>query len=163
MTKPGICPGGSSQESGWMEESETCTVKGLLGHTKDFGLYSVSGVETLKHVTRYAQCEGQPNPNSTCSASPIPRPTRRGMLVVQSLSRVRLLRPRGLYPARLLCPWDFPGKNIGAGFATSFSRGSFQLPSPVLQVDSLPAELPGNTQRNSSHLQLHNLQIPLSE
>ena len=23
------------------------------------------------------------------------------------------LRPHGLQPARLLCPWDFPGKNIG--------------------------------------------------
>ena len=26
-----------------------------------------------------------------------------------------LLWPHGLYPARLLCPWDFPGKNIGVG------------------------------------------------
>ena len=25
------------------------------------------------------------------------------------------LRPHGLQPARLLCPWDFPGKNIGVG------------------------------------------------
>ena len=25
------------------------------------------------------------------------------------------LRPHGLYPASLLCPWDFPGKNIGVG------------------------------------------------
>ena len=25
------------------------------------------------------------------------------------------LRPRGLQPTRLLCPWDFPGKNTGAG------------------------------------------------
>ena len=25
------------------------------------------------------------------------------------------LRPRGLWPARLLCPRDFPGKNTGAG------------------------------------------------
>ena len=25
------------------------------------------------------------------------------------------LRPHGLGPARLLCPWDFPGKNIGMG------------------------------------------------
>ena len=23
------------------------------------------------------------------------------------------LRPHGLYPTRLLCPWDFPGKNTG--------------------------------------------------
>jgi len=26
-----------------------------------------------------------------------------------------LLWPHGLQPARLLCPWDFPGKNIGVG------------------------------------------------
>ena len=25
------------------------------------------------------------------------------------------LRPRGLEPARLFCPWDFPGKNTGVG------------------------------------------------
>ena len=25
------------------------------------------------------------------------------------------LRPNRLWPARLLCPWDFPGKNIGVG------------------------------------------------
>ena len=37
------------------------------------------------------------------------------MVVVQSLSRVRLQRPHGLQPARLLCPWDSPGKNTGVG------------------------------------------------
>ena len=26
------------------------------------------------------------------------------------------LRPHGLSPARLLCPWNFPGKNAGVGF-----------------------------------------------
>ena len=25
------------------------------------------------------------------------------------------LHPRGLQPARLLCPWDFPGKNTWSG------------------------------------------------
>ena len=25
------------------------------------------------------------------------------------------LRPHGLWPARFLCPWDSPGKNIGVG------------------------------------------------
>ena len=25
------------------------------------------------------------------------------------------LRPYGLYPTRLLCPWDSPGKNTGVG------------------------------------------------
>ena len=30
---------------------------------------------------------------------------------VKSLSRVRLYRPHGLQPTRLLCPWGFPGKS----------------------------------------------------
>ena len=26
------------------------------------------------------------------------------------------LQPHGLYPPRLLCPWNSPGKNTGVGF-----------------------------------------------
>ena len=37
------------------------------------------------------------------------------IVVVQSPSCVRFLRPHGLQPARLLCPWDSPGKNTGVG------------------------------------------------
>ena len=32
------------------------------------------------------------------------------------------LQPHGLQPARLLCPWNFPGRNTGVG-ATSYSKG----------------------------------------
>ena len=45
---------------------------------------------------------------------------------VKSVSRSVMsdsLRPFGLQPARLLCPWDSPGKNTGVG-CHSFSRGS---------------------------------------
>ena len=35
--------------------------------------------------------------------------------LLKSLSCVQLLRPHGLYPARLLCPWDSPGKDTGVG------------------------------------------------
>ena len=31
-------------------------------------------------------------------------------------SCLTLLRPHGLQPAGLFCPWDFPGKNTGVGF-----------------------------------------------
>ena len=34
------------------------------------------------------------------------------------------LQSHGLQLARLLCPWDFPGKNAGVGVAISFSEGS---------------------------------------
>ena len=37
------------------------------------------------------------------------------VVIVQSLSHVRLLRPHGLEPTRLLYPWDSPGRNTGAG------------------------------------------------
>jgi len=26
------------------------------------------------------------------------------------------LQPHGLWPTRILCPWDFSGKNIGVGY-----------------------------------------------
>ena len=35
---------------------------------------------------------------------------------VQSLSPVQLFWPYGLYPAKLLCPWNSPGKNTGVGW-----------------------------------------------
>ena len=37
------------------------------------------------------------------------------VVVVYLLCCVWLLQPHGLQPARLLCPWDFPGKNAGVG------------------------------------------------
>ena len=55
------------------------------------------------------------------------------------------LQPHELEPARLLCPWDFPGK-ILEWVAISFSR---DLPdpgtepgSPALQVDALLSKPP---------------------
>ena len=55
------------------------------------------------------------------------------------------LRPRGLQPARLLCPWDSPGKNAGVGCHFLLQRifltqgSNQQLLCPLhWQVDSLP-------------------------
>ena len=36
------------------------------------------------------------------------------------------VRPRGLQPARLLCPWRFPGKNTGVGCHFLLSRQEAQ-------------------------------------
>ena len=41
----------------------------------------------------------------------------------QSLQWRLTLRPRGLQPAGLLCPWESPGENTGVGCVPSF-RGS---------------------------------------
>ena len=37
------------------------------------------------------------------------------VVVVQSLGCVQLFWPHGVQPTRLLCSWDFPGKNTGMG------------------------------------------------
>ena len=57
-------------------------------------------------------------------------------------------RPHGLWPARLFCPWDSPGKNIGAGCHFLLQGGDLFDPgikpgSPALQADSLLSEPPG--------------------
>ena len=60
------------------------------------------------------------------------------------------LRPHGLYPARLLCPWDSPGKHTGVG-CHFLLQGIFptQGLNPSLlrllhwQVGSLPPTPPG--------------------
>ena len=54
------------------------------------------------------------------------------------------LRPHGLKPDRLLCPWHSPGKNTGAG-CHFLLQGIFptQGPNIALQADSLPTESPG--------------------
>ena len=62
---------------------------------------------------------------------------------VKSLSRVSL-RPRGLSPARLLCPWNSPGKNTGMGCHAPPNPG-IKPGSPVFQADSLLSEPPGKS------------------
>ena len=62
-------------------------------------------------------------------------------LVAKSFPTV--LQPLGLQPIRLLCPWDFPGKNKGAGCNLPL-QGIFPTQgSPALQVDSFTTKPPG--------------------
>ena len=56
-------------------------------------------------------------------------------------------QPYGLQPARLLCPWDSPGKNTGVG-CHALLQGIFQTQGlnpdlPQLQADCLLSEPPG--------------------
>ena len=65
--------------------------------------------------------------------------------VCMCVSRIRLLWPHGLKPSRLLCPWNFPGKDTGVG-CHALLQGIFltQGLNPCLlcllhwQVGSLP-------------------------
>ena len=57
------------------------------------------------------------------------------------------MRPHELQPTRVLCPWDFPGKNTGVGChfllqGISPTQGS-NSGSPALRSDALPSEPPG--------------------
>ena len=57
------------------------------------------------------------------------------------------LRPHGLHPTRLLCPWGFSREECWSGLPFP-SPGDLPNPEvqprpPTLQVDSLPAEQPG--------------------
>ena len=55
------------------------------------------------------------------------------------------VRPYGLWPARLLCPWDSLGKNTGVGLPCPFpgdlpdpGTASLMSPPPHWQAGSLP-------------------------
>ena len=82
------------------------------------------------------------------------------MMIIQLLSCVRLLRLHGLQPSRLLCPWDFPGKNTGVGCHLLF-QGIFLIQdsnlSPALQADSLLLSNPGKalSYNQDIHVSLH--------
>ena len=74
------------------------------------------------------------------------------------------LRPYGLQPAKLFCPWDAPGRNTGAG-CHALLQGDLPDPGikpaspapPALQVDPLPP-----SHRRSRHCVSTSLQNRLS-
>ena len=67
------------------------------------------------------------------------------------------LQTHGLEPARLLCPWDSPGKNTGVGchvlpqrfFPTQESNPGIEPRSLALQADSLLSEPLGKLMQQS--------------
>ena len=75
-------------------------------------------------------------------------PSVRWLLCARSPSHVRLFGDPRLYSTRLLCPWDFPGKNTGVGchfllqgiFPTQGS--SLSLPSTALAGGCFTTEPP---------------------
>ena len=67
----------------------------------------------------------------------------------QLLCRVQLLRPHGLKPARLLCPWDSPGKYIGVG-SHSLLQGTFPTQVQVALVVKNPVANAGDIRDTGS-------------
>ena len=93
---------------------------------------------------------------ATCSSSltgKIPWTEEPGGLQSESASasEVAQSRPRGVWPTRLLRPWDSPGKNTGVGchfllqeiFPTQGSNPGIEPGSPTLEADALTSEPPG--------------------
>ena len=70
------------------------------------------------------------------------------MLVIQIPSCLILWDPWTV-PARLLCPWDSPGKNTGVGY--HFLLPGIKPGSPALPADSLPSEPPGKPPPQNAH------------
>ena len=73
-------------------------------------------------------------------------PANSGVCLVAQLCPT-LCDPMDYSPARLLCPWNSPGKNTGVG-CHSLLQGNLPNPGikpscPGLQADSLPCEPPG--------------------
>ena len=67
------------------------------------------------------------------------------------------LRPHGLQPARLLCPWGFSRQEYWSGLPCPLpgdlpNPGIVEPRSPTLQADSLPSELPGKLPEAASTL-----------
>jgi len=56
------------------------------------------------------------------------------------------LRPHGLQPSRLPCPWNFPGKNIGVGcyalLQGIFPTWGIKPTSPALASEFVTAATP---------------------
>ena len=71
-------------------------------------------------------------------------------MCVCSISLSDSLWPHGQQPARLLCPWNFPGKNSGVGchllLQTIFQAQGWNLCLLHWQLDSLPLAASGKPQ-----------------
>ena len=69
--------------------------------------------------------------------------------VCQLFSHVQHFRSHGLQLTKLLCPWNFPGKNTEVGYHIPsleyLPTPGIKPGSPALQADSLPSEPQGKT------------------
>ena len=115
------------------------------------GSPNTSEPQAASGISRYHQAR-KPLENSCCGCS-----------VAQSHPTV--LRPHGLEPTRILCSWDFPGKNTGAG-CHFLLQGSLPSPgmepaSPALAGGFCTPEAPGKTPWRT-HRTCHIADVPKS-
>ena len=80
--------------------------------------------------------------------------------VLVSQSCLRVVWHHGLYPIRLLCPWNSPGRNTGVGSQPfpsprDLPHPGIELGSPALQAYSLSSEPPGKPNLKNMYIQIN--------
>ena len=108
--------------------------------------------DTLRHEGQEPALPCGPDPHASPSPSSstfrrhtwqIPQPRRRVLACVLSrFTRSDSLQPYGLWPIRLLSPWDSPGKNTGVGCHTLL-QGIF-LTQRITQLPPRPHTPPSH-------------------
>ena len=78
----------------------------------------------------------------------------------KSLESCLTLRPYGLLPARLLCPWDSPGKNTGVG-CHALLQGN--LPNPETEPMSSVSCIGRQVLYHQCHLGSPEISISISK
>ena len=77
------------------------------------------------------------------------------------------LRPHGLLPTRLLCPWGFSWQEYWSGLPCplpgDLPNPGIKSRSPALQVDSLPSETPGKPKNTGVDTLFHLQGISLTQ
>ena len=109
---------------------------------KDSDLVRIQVALRSHLVTASQEGKWEMAPSALCIIISLSAPKcLKGLLCPARLSCSNSLQPHGLYPARLLCPWDSPGRNTGVG-CHAFLWGNLPNPGmePRSQVDSLPSE-----------------------
>ena len=118
------------------ESARKCQVTAGTGSNSEH--QPKSGASPAAQLRRTPRTSRSPKPRAQTGAR-----ARSGVraAALAARSRLSVLWPRGLQPARLLCPWDSPGKKTGAA-CHARARGALPDPgmeprSPAFRADSL--------------------------
>ena len=99
-----------------------------------------------------------------CHRLPFPWPYYNQGVCVLSRSVVSdSLRPYELQPARLLCPWNFPGKGSWGGLHFLLQKPGWTQASIGQTLDVMKTSLAAMLKRNKKQLKLISIQFPLTQ
>ena len=137
-----------------MCNSNICWVPNSLAHGEVLDLLGYTCLGCSRGSSQAWDQSWRQRAGGSLKEEPLRRPTDGGLWVSSSSASRSVvsdsLRPRGLWPARRLCPWDSPGRNTGVG-CRSLLRRIFptQGLNPGLlhrQEDAVPSEPQGRAE-----------------